>query len=235
MRNRCRLLVVFAGLVILATLSGCTEGFMLHQNGWNPWVRKKWAEDEAYIETLHARRDKLRALAANADQMPPAEQERVSRDLVSLLNEDSIVLLRLEAIRTLGAFQTSTAANALHHALKDGDPEVRIAAVKAFEQRGGQESFDALATTINSDTNIDVRLAATRAMASYRGPAAEQALAIALDDKDPALQYRAMQSLRDISDRDYGNNAVAWREYLRGGNPAPSEGPSIVERLNDLF
>ena len=78
-------------------------------------------------------------------------------------------------------------------------------------------------------------LAAARGLASYRGPAAERALAIALDDKDPALQYRAMQSLREISDRDYGNNAVAWREYLRGGNPAPPEGPSIVERINDLF
>lgn len=208
---------------------------MYHLGGLNPWAREKWDEDERYIDTLYARREKLRSLAKRAKQLPTAEQERVSHDLVRLANEDSIVLIRIEAIRTLGAFPTPAASRALHQALKDSDTDVRIAAIEAWERRGGQEAFDALRGAVGSDADIDVRLAATRALATFQGPGTEQALAIALNDKDPALQYRAMESLRKVSRRDYGNNVVAWRDYVQGGNPPPPEQPSFAEQLRELF
>ena len=60
------------------------------------------------------------------------------------------------------------------------------------------------------------------------------ALKIALEDGDPALQRRAIASLRSVTGRDYGENVNLWREYLNGGDPQV-ETPSLVERFQRLF
>jgi hypothetical protein len=51
---------------------------------------------------------------------------------------------------------------------------------------------------------------------------------MALDDPDPALQRRAVESLRQVTGRDFGNDVVAWRTYVQGGEPARRR-PSLVE------
>jgi hypothetical protein len=38
-------------------------------------------------------------------------------------------------------------------------------------------------------------------------------LARALEDADPAVQYRAVASLKKVSGRDLGNDVNAWREW----------------------
>ena len=78
-------------------------------------------------------------------------------------------------------------------------------------------------------TCVDVRLAAGRALGQLGGDDAVAALRPALDDPDPALQYRAMQSLREITGKDFGDNVVSWREYVRGEG-APAE-ISLVDRM----
>ena len=68
--------------------------------------------------------------------------------------------------------------------------------------------------------------------------AAVEALAIALQDPSPALQYRAMESLKKVSGRDLGHDVVAWRNFIESAappSPTPREGPSLVERFQDRF
>ena len=69
-----------------------------------------------------------------------------------------------------------------------------------------------------------------RELGNFKGFEAPKALRPALDDRDPALQLAAMQSLQTVTGRTkYRNSAPAWREYLDGGNPTPPPGPSVAE------
>jgi hypothetical protein len=95
--------------------------------------------------------------------------------------------------------------------------------------------LQALGNAVGGDSNLDVRIAATRALQNFKEPAAIHALSIALDDRDPALQKVAMESLHESTGKDYGMSVVAWREYVKGGNPAPPPGPSIASRLQELW
>ena len=58
------------------------------------------------------------------------------------------------------------------------------------------------------------------------------ALGGALEDKDPAMQYRAVMSLRQVTGQGLGNDVNKWREYAKTSklHPAKPE-PSLAERI----
>jgi HEAT repeat protein len=58
-------------------------------------------------------------------------------------------------------------------------------------------------------------------------------LAEALEDPDPAVQYRAVAALKQVSGRDLGNDVNAWREWA--ANPGDVEPWSIAEAWRKLF
>jgi hypothetical protein len=100
-----------------------------------------------------------------------------------------------------------------------------VAACQGWGSHGGPLAVAQMSEAIRKDSSVDVRLAAGRALGQLGGDDAVAALRPALDDPDPALQYRAMQSLREITGKDFGDNVVSWREYIRGeaARPGASE------------
>ena len=66
-----------------------------------------------------------------------------------------------------------------------------------------------------SDTDVDVRLAATRALGNYQGLRAVEALSFALDDPNPALQIRATESLARATGESIGRDVQAWQRYVK--------------------
>ena len=80
----------------------------------------------------------------------------------------------------------------------------------------------------------DVRLAAARDMGQTKDATAITALADALSDSDPAMQRRAVESLRALSKKDFGNDVSAWQQYAKGENPQLKE-PTLAERFRKLF
>jgi HEAT repeat protein len=239
MRNSAEKLVRFLGLnglLLLLLLSGCAEGPFYQLGALNPWVRKKWADEEKIAQTFIGRRKQLRDLAKQARSMAPAEHERVSQELATLLKDDPVTVLRIEAVHALAAFPTSTASTAIRSALSDNEAAVRIAACEALGVRREPDAVGTLQQVLGSDSDIDVRLMAAESLAAYPGPDAVRALGIAIEDPDPALQFRAMQSLREVSDKDYGYDLVAWRQHVRGERVIGSnENPSLVELLRKWF
>ncbi len=200
----------------------------------NPMVREKWAADEQLGPTFYAKRDELRAVRESIPLMTAEQQERLVSQLSEVLQQEENDLLRREAVLTLGYTSTASAVPALRAALSDPEADVRGGACQAWAQRGGRDAATALAQVIGSDQDADVRITAVSELRRFRGPVVLQALSLALDDNDPALQYAAVQSLREVGDSDYGNSVYAWREYLRGNNP-PVPRPSLVERLGNWF
>jgi HEAT repeat protein len=78
-------------------------------------------------------------------------------------------------------------------------------------------------------------MAAARALGGTRDPASVAALGTALDDKDPAMQYRAMAALKNVSGKDLGNDVRAWQQYVKGETPQSQAPTSIAERLRHMF
>ena len=86
------------------------------------------------------------------------------------------------------------------------------------------------------DSNTDVRLAAARSIGEFSGEQAITAVAVALDDKDPALQRRVMQSLEKISGEPLGTDRAAWEQYVKATTNdmiAPNRKPNST--IDDYF
>jgi len=199
----------------------------------NPWARQEWATEEAkYGATFGDEVEKVRAQRGAARSMPAAEQQEAARNLAARLRTEPNGYMRMEIARTLGYYKTPAAIEGLRMAVKDEEIDVRIAACEAWGKQGGNEAARQLAGLIGSETNVDVRIAATHALANVKDPQSINALGIALDDKNPALRYRAAQSLQSVTGENFGSDFVAWREYIRKQSPAanPGDGGEMIAR-----
>ncbi|MGC3971526.1 MAG: HEAT repeat domain-containing protein [Pirellulales bacterium] len=140
-----------------------------------------------------------------------------------------MALIRLETLRVVARCGSPVAGETLREALNDSDRDVRVAACQAWGIHGGAQAVPQLSEALRKDPSVDVRLAAGKALGQIGGQESVQALSVALDDQDPALQYRAIQSLREVTGKDFGDNVAAWRDYTRGSG-APAE-ISLVDRM----
>lgn len=215
----------------MATCAGCAD------YEWavvNPWIRSQWREDEKFGPTVHQQLADLERIRRAAPNLSEEERKRHALRLGELYRDEPSPLLRAAIARTLGPMRVPEAATTLRVAVTDGERQVRIAACRGWADFGGPAAVEALAGVVGGDTDLDVRLAATRALGSFEDRSAFQALGLALDDPDPALQRRAVESLHRASGRDYGSDLVAWREFVRGGNP-PEPQRTIADRFGNLF
>ena len=80
-----------------------------------------------------------------------------------------------------------------------------------------------LADMLAHDRDKDVRMAAARGLGQSHEQIAKQALGAALDDNDPAMQHRAMVSLKTVTGKDLGNDVDKWRQYVKTGNVRPDD------------
>ena len=227
-RNRSSIWVAVAFGAVL--ISGCADS-PLH----SLYYRKQWQDDEKYGPTLFTRLEELKNLRKEAARMNEQQQAELAKRLNRSVAQDPSAVYRAQAARTLGALTTPEAIDGLYRATQDEEPTVRVAACEAWGQRGDGQALNALGQLIRSDGNLDVRIAAARELGRFEEPAAVQSLGVALDDPDPALQFRAVESLRRISGEDFGNNVPAWRQYVRGEPVDRGETPSIVQRLWTYF
>lgn len=230
MRGPC--LPAFWAILAAAIVAiGCADTTLSRFNRHNPFRQDDWAAEEQFGTRPGQKVSELQVLADSGASLPPAEQTRYAQLIYAQYADEVDPQIRAAMLRAVSQLPTPEAAATLKAGQSDRDAFVRLAACESWQRRGGPEALEALATIVASDTSVDVRLAATRALGTFKDPAAIRALGVALEDNDPALQYRAMESLRLVSGKDYGGNVHAWREFAKGGNPQVPPGPSFVERL----
>ncbi len=102
-------------------------------------------------------------------------------------------------------------------AVKDPDADVRVIVCGLLGKRNDAEAAHLLADVLTSDGDLDVRTAAARTLGHFHDPVAIQGLGTALDDKDAAMRYRAMESLQESTGKDYGTdpaNVDRWRQWV---------------------
>ena len=214
--------------------SGCAEGpFGLAAA--NPFVRQKWNEDEKRGPTFHRRLAELRSLRSSTHLYEAQQKERIAANMAQLIQTDESSVLRCEAIAVLGEAATPSGGPVLHSALTDSDEDVRIAACHAWGKIRSEEALATLVQVSESEGDVDVRLAAVEELGNFKDPTAVAALGKALDDADPAVQFRAVQSLRSATGMEYGDSIPGWRDYLQGRASSPPPAPSVAQRVKNWF
>lgn len=209
------LLFVFALCMFLNITTGCVKGPLWRSGYVSPWARQRWAEEEQLAASLFSKRDDMQAIVATAVKGTDADRRQAALQLAHIAQTDPVLLVRIDAIQLLGELDAPEARSALMAAAQDSQSDVRMAAVNACSKNTNPESIQILQQIIGGDSDIDVRLAAARVLKNYRGPEAIQALALAVEDPNPALQLRGADSLQAVTDKDFGHDVVAWRDYVR--------------------
>lgn len=223
-------LLIMALLLAAGFSAGCVNGPF-----YRMWYKKQWDEDEKYGPTFYTRMEELKKLQKRAKSMNAEEQLQVVQQLTPSLNQDPCNIYRAEVAWTLSSLSCPAAAEALTIAIKDQEPRVRTVACQAWGKRDDQQALQVLTEVVTSDTDLDVRCAAARELGHFKDQAAVRALGTALDDPDPSLQHRAVLSLRSVTGKDYGDSVPAWRQFVRGEQVRPNEGPTLVQRLRRIF
>jgi len=211
--------------LLLAGQAGCNGAVRDSVPFW-PLAGK----DRTTLLTPPERMEQLRELADRAPYLPADERERASVELAQQIQREGDPLLRERILRTLSVLQTPTASAIVRAALDDEDSRVRITACDLVSREGNAEALSALSEVVLSDTNVDVRIAATRGLRRFPQADLRQTMSAALDDRNPALQLAAIDTLRETSAADYGNDVAAWRQFARGETPAAGT-PSIADTL----
>ena len=196
-------------LALLASLmlAGCAS--------WSPWKqREKAARDqEKYGYTADTRIKKLAERSKVAKSESSQGQIDFTQDLVRMMLEEHDPRVRSRILETAAEYDTAAATAICKGALQDPNEMVRIRACDVWGKRGGDEAVQLLATRFQTDAELDVRLRALKMLGELKDKQAIPVLARALEDGDPAVQYRAVASLKKVSGRDLGNDVNAWREW----------------------
>lgn len=223
-------LIRLAGCAMLLASTGCAGGqWSEHASALAFWRAEK--------TTVRTRADQLKDLRELAKEIPsaiPGEQQRASLELAQAIRRESDPVVRAQMVRTIGVSRTEVANAIVAAALQDTDPRVRMAACDGLGNRGEAEHVALLSKTLGSDTDIDVRLAAAHALGDCQDKSAVEALAVALEDSNPALQVRGIRSLEKVTRQDFGNDVAAWRQYVHGETPTPRT-QSVAARLRQLW
>jgi HEAT repeat protein len=176
----------------------------------------------------------LKKLSETAASATPAQRQQVSDQLSAAFRKEKDPLIRLEIIRTLGHYPGPAADAILKAALSDSEARNRAVACEAWGRRNDAGAVALLAEALRSDVDADVRLTAAEALGNTKNPAAVAALGDALNDSDPAMQYRAVLSLRQSTGKDLGESIERWQQYVKQQRPQ-EPGGSLADRDRSLF
>jgi HEAT repeat protein len=203
---------------------------------WRPFQERKKAarEREQYGPTADERIKRLVADAKQAKAGSTLERNDFTQSLAEAILAEHDPRVRVEILEIAAGFDTPAAAAICKGALEDPDERVRMAACSAWAKRGGPEAVQLLAARYQADPELDVRLRALRELGTLGDKQAIPVLARALEDSDPAVQYRAVAALKKVSGRDLGNDVNKWREWAADPEGSAAEW-SVAEAWRKLF
>jgi HEAT repeat protein len=217
-------------LVLLASLllTGCAS--------WSPWSRrdKSVRDQEKYGFTADTRIKKLTERSKTVKSESTQNQQEFTQDLVRMMLEEHDPRVRSKILETAAQYDTAAATAICTGAMQDPNEMVRLRACDVWAKRGGADAVQLLATRFQTDTDLDVRLRALKMLGELKDKQAIPVLARALEDGDPAVQYRAVASLKQVSGRDLGNDVNVWREWAVDPEAHKAEW-SIAEGFRRLF
>jgi HEAT repeat protein len=211
---------------VLCALAGCQTYERYRPTFW-PFPDRELTS----YHTPAMRVDAVKEFAMRSTGLDSPEQREITDQLARQIQLEPDPLVREAVVKAIAEFQTPMAEQVLEAGLNDDHEAVRIACCRALGKRANVASVPSLAGALRGDKDADVKMAAAEALGKIKSPEAVKALAIALDDRDPAMQYVGVQSLKSITGKDYGPDVQVWRQVAAGGALPAEPVPSIAERI----
>ena len=207
-------------LALVVGLNGCaSNGAIVDPIIW--WDKDDPGDFAKYGPTPSQRIEALQVLANHAGEMSQEKRTEEASKIAKVLPDEQNSMIRVQMLRTLGQLKTPEAFDAIKSSLFDPDSDVRRVAVVSLAETQNPDAIALLGDVLIRDRDHDVRLTAATALGRYSSEGAKQALVPALDARDPAMRYAAIESLKKNSSVDYKGDTAKWREYAMGGNPEP--------------
>lgn len=211
-------ILISAVAVAVSTLVGCST---------LPFMQK----ERTSIITPGMRMAAVREIGPRARNADTAEQQRICEQLAMHIQTEPDPLVRQEIQNTVAQFSPPLALKMLLAGLSDENLDVRLTCCYRLGERGDVGAIGPLRKILETDDELDARLAAIDALGQIESTETVAALAIALEDRDPAIQYAGVQALKVASGQDFGNDVRAWQQYVSGETPQAKPPVSIAEKV----
>lgn len=174
---------------------------------------------------------------------PYGGAEAYVRAYADMTQNDSDPLVRATAIRALARHGSPEHAIVIAEQLTHASPQVRWEAAKGLQRLHNPAIIDVMIKVLqNEDEDADVRMAIADALGQYHEDRVFQALLVALDHSELAVNTHALNSLRTLTGEDFGMNRGAWfrwreavdQPFARGGTytyDTYQRDPTLVEYI----
>jgi len=193
-------------VAVLVTFAGCAA-----------WPFQE--QERTSIITPRMRIATIQEIAARGAGAEGDEQLRITQQLATQIQTEPDPLVRQAIQEAIGGFSTPLATAVLKAGLSDEDLDVRLTCCQWLGQRNDPNMVGVLRGVLENDQQLDARLAAIDALGKIPSTASVAALAVAVNDRDPALQYAGVEALKLVSGKDLGNDVAAWRQYASSDQP----------------
>ena len=129
--------------------------------------------------------------------------------------EDPDPLVRATAVQSLAKLHGHPKMGEILQAVSQDDSAlVRWEGVKALGAHAGSESLTILLDRVASDADASVRAEAAGMLVAYRDLRGLRVLVQGMDDDSFQVSYRARQSLRKLTGKDFEYDVLAWQSWL---------------------
>jgi HEAT repeat protein len=211
-RSRQLRFVLFVAILTLAQSGACTPYI---GTTYKSFVRQARENPDPNIRYIAY--SKLGSPSIYEDQAQKVEAVNI---MIAKLDEGrEPIAIRAAITKSLGNLGDRRARQAILRGISDTDNAViRVEACRALGKVGLPEDATTLARLMTIDRLEDCRIAAIESIGSLksREPRILQILIDGMDNDDPAIRYQCLESLRAITEKDYGIDPADWRRELQG-------------------
>jgi HEAT repeat protein len=130
-----------------------------------------------------------------------------------ILQEDTDSLVRVQCAYYLGKFKHKDAVSALIKSAEDSNVFVRQESVRALGEIAETASLSILLNLLEHDINSEVRRLCAVALDKINSPLAIAGLIEQLDDINQSVSYAVLESLRKITQQDFGKDIKQWEKW----------------------
>ena len=145
--------------------------------------------------------------------------------------------MRREILRAAIAIPSADVLPILQSAVDDDDISIRRMAYKEWGKRPGQIAMPVLLKGARSESEKDVRIVIIRALGRFENQQVYDTVTEALNDRDPAVQLAATDSMKELTGLDYGDTPEPWIAHVENRPVELSEKKtaSWLDLINPLY
>jgi len=146
----------------------------------------------------------------NADDLPQRTEI-----LAKMAKLDPDYLVRTTAVQVAGTIEGNNhLTETLSAGIADKNELVRLETIKVLANQSDSAGLNMLLEILNNDSETAERRASIAAMGNYKDRRAIQALISQLDNEEFSISYQALQSLKKITEQDFGYDKQKWIESV---------------------